>query len=79
MSPIHFFLTCPVYAIPRADVLQEVTDILQANDIIINFGNKHFREQFVEVLLRGTRLIGEDENKQVPKLAESYIKKQRFP
>jgi hypothetical protein len=79
-DPIHFFLTCPVFAIPRADLLQEVTDILHANDININFGNKFFREQFVELLLRGTTLIGEEENKQVIRSAQNYIKKtQRFP
>jgi hypothetical protein len=79
-DPIHFFLTCPIYAIPRADLLQEVTDIFHANDFIVNFGNKHFREQFVEILLRGTPLLGDEVNLQILKLAQTFIKKtQRFP
>jgi hypothetical protein len=79
-DPIHYFLTCPIYAIPRADLLQEVTDIFHANNLIVNFGKKQFREQFVEVLLRGTPLLVEEENLQILKLAQTYIKKtQRFP
>jgi hypothetical protein len=79
-DPIHFFLLCPVFEDARADLIRNVCEILHQNDIDINLRARTLGEEFVEILLRGTPLLNETENKKILILAQTYIKNtHRFP
>ena len=79
-DPIHFFLLCPVFDDARADRIRNVCVILQQNEIDINLGAPTLGEEFVEILLRGTPLLDEIENKKILLQAQSFIKNtHRFP
>ena len=78
-DPIHFFLLCPVFDNARAELIQNVCEILNQNDININLGARNLGEEFVEMLLKGSPLLDEVENKKILLLAQTFIKTtQRF-
>ena len=62
-DPVHFFLVCPVFDDDRADLIQNLCEILYQNDVVIDLGARYLGEEFVEILLRGTSLINESEKK----------------
>jgi hypothetical protein len=79
-DPIHFFLLCPVYEDARTELIQNVCEILHQNEIQIDLRARTLGEEFVEILLRGTPLLDETDNKKVLILAQTYIKNtHRFP
>jgi hypothetical protein len=79
-DPIHFFLLCPIFDDARADLIQNVCEILNQNDININLGARNLGEDFVEMLLKGTPLLDEVDNKNILLLAQTFIKDtKRFP
>jgi exonuclease III len=79
-DPVHFFLMCPAFEDDREDLIRNVCDILNQNDIQIDLGAPYLGEEFVEMLLKGTPLVNEVENKKILKIAQTYIKNtHRFP
>jgi hypothetical protein len=79
-SPAHYFLKCPSYAAQRIDFLREICQILQNNNIEVNFAKKSFENSFINIILRGSLLLDDLNNGIIFFFTQSYIQKtQRFP
>jgi hypothetical protein len=79
-DPLHFFLICPVFEDERIDLIQKVCEVLDSNDIKIDLDSPTLGEEFIEMLLRGTPLMDEKDNKKILILAQAFIKQtKRFP
>jgi hypothetical protein len=79
-DPMHYFLLCPAFDDAREDLIRNVCEILQQNEIYIDLGAPTLGEEFIEIILRGTPLLDEIENKKILLQAQSFIKiTHRFP
>jgi hypothetical protein len=79
-DPIHYLLLCPAYANHREEFLTNVMELLNLNNIEIDFLNLKSRQFLVEIILNGTPLLSELDNRKVFQLTQSFIKNTgRFP
>ena len=79
-DPHHFFLICKQYVAHRDIFLDGICNILYANNIEVNFLKQNFRNFLVSTLLNGSLLLTEEENIEIFKITQNYIRNtQRFP
>jgi hypothetical protein len=80
-DPIHYFLTCPAHAMHRDEFMRDICQILHSiEDFRVDFRSQRFRNQFIDIILKGTNLLNEADNRNFFEIAQKYIKNsQRFP
>ena len=77
---VHYFLLCPAHATHRDTFLRETCLILNNNDIEVEFRSQRHRNLFINIVLKGTKLLSEANNKKIVEITQNYIKdSQRFP
>jgi hypothetical protein len=80
-DPVHYFLTCPAHAVHRVDFMRDVCQILHSiENFEVEFRSSRFRTLFIDIILKGTPLLNEAENRKIFEITQKYIKNsQRFP
>jgi hypothetical protein len=73
-SPLHYLLLCPTYQIPRQTFLIEVCEVLQRNQIEIDFLNIHFRNYLINTCLRGDPNLDFPSNQEIFNKTRTFIK-----
>jgi hypothetical protein len=77
---IHFFLLCPNHNGPRDAFLTDTSRVLNNNGIEIEFSSKRFRNVFIDIILKGSKLLSDQSNLTIFEITQKYIKdSQRFP
>jgi hypothetical protein len=78
---VHYFLTCPAHAAHRDALMRETCQILHSiENFEIDFRSQRFRNLFIDIILKGTLLLSEIDNKRIFEITTNYIKNsQRFP
>jgi hypothetical protein len=77
----HYFLTCPAHAAHRDEFMRETCHILHSiENFEIEFRSQRFRNLFINIILKGTSLLSEIDNKRIFEITQRYItNSQRFP
>jgi hypothetical protein len=80
-DPVHYFLICPAHAAHREKFMRETCHILHSIDNLeVEFRSQRFRNLFINIILKGSNLLSEAENKKIFEIAQNYIREsQRFP
>jgi hypothetical protein len=80
-DPIHYFLTCPAHAAHREEFMTNVCQILHSiENFEVEFRSLRFRKLFIDIILKGTTLLNDAENRKIFEITQKYIKdSQRFP
>jgi hypothetical protein len=79
-DPIHFFMTCPTFAVPRPELMINACEILSHYDIQVDFRRRRFRIFFTESLLSGSDILSLVDNKKLMDICQKYIREtKRFP
>jgi hypothetical protein len=80
-DPVHYFLTCPAHVAHRDEFMRDVCQILYSiDDFRVDFRSQRFRNQFIDIILKGTNLLNEANNRKIFDITQSDIKySQRFP
>jgi hypothetical protein len=73
-DPVHFFLLCPTHTIHRGVFLEGICDILRGKGIKVDFNKSRFRKLLIDIILKGSKTLTEDENKQIFLKTQMYIK-----
>jgi hypothetical protein len=60
---VHYFLLCPAHATHRDTFLRETCLILNNNDIEVEFRSQRHRNLFINIVLKGTKLLSDANNK----------------
>ena len=76
---IHYFILCPAHTVHRDPFLREICQILNNNNIEVEFRSLRFRNKFIEIVLKGTQLLSDANNNKIFEITQNYIKNsQRF-
>ena len=77
----HYFMTCPAYAVHRVSFMTDICQILNSIDNLeVEFRSKRFRNQFIDIILKGTPLLSDENNKRIFEITQKFIQNsQRFP
>jgi hypothetical protein len=77
---VHFFMTCPAHAAHREKFMTETCQILHSIDNLeVEFRSKRFRNKFIDIILKGTPLLSENDNKRIFEITQEFIQNsQRF-
>ena len=79
-DPLHYFLLCPSYDVPRTTLLEGVCALMGNNHIEIDFTKRCFRDFFIDTLLSGTSMLTLNENVAIVNIVQTFIKDtHRFP
>jgi hypothetical protein len=73
-SPLHYFLLCPTFQVPRQPFLIEICDVLNRNQIGIDFLNIHFRNYLINTCLMGDPNLDYPSNLEIFNKTQTYIK-----
>jgi hypothetical protein len=77
---IHYFLICPTFSLVRPALMQSAVNIIFKYQIDVNFTNRRFCKFFVDTLLKGSTLLTLSDNKEMMKIAQTFIREShRFP
>jgi hypothetical protein len=78
---VHFFMTCPAHANHRDEFMTNICLILNNIDNLeLEFRSQRFRNQFIEIILKGSPLLSFAENQKVFEITQQFIQNsQRFP
>jgi hypothetical protein len=72
-DPVHYFLLCPTFNVHRADFLRDTCQIFHDHDIEVNFLTQRSRNDFIDIILRGSNLLDDLDNKKIFKITQIYI------
>jgi hypothetical protein len=72
-DPMHYFLICPTYAAPCPVFLESICEILNDNDLEIDFRRRQFRDLFLQIILRGIPKLNEQTTAQIFTITQTYI------
>jgi hypothetical protein len=79
-DPIHYFLLCPTYSAPRPALLEGICEILDDHEIEIDFRRRRFREQFIQLILKGSPHLNDETILRIFEITQSFINNsKRFP
>jgi hypothetical protein len=79
-DPVHYFMTCPTYVLPRPALMINACAILFTYDIKVDFRLKRFRKFLVKTLLGGSDVLIATDNHKMMELCQDFIREsKRFP
>jgi hypothetical protein len=79
-DPMHFFMTCPTFSLPRPEFMINACAIFFSYDIQVDFRLRRFREFFIESVLGGSSILSFTDNKKLMDICQNYIREtHRFP
>jgi hypothetical protein len=76
-DPTHYFMLCPTYNGPRPTFITGICDILRGNNIDIDFRRRHFRNLFLEIIIKGSDHLNPNVIAEIFKITQEFIKESK--